>query len=295
MNINISQSRGPFLFPTVYEYDAISLSYNSLTNIIRFTPVDQFVARSLKMKRLVTAVVFTSLAKSGFSLVARLPTRVFGRDIDTVNAALNPVMQGLDTLDQAVKSFSGDFGPVQASADQLLVTIRTSKAQIDASDTLSVRDAARLRTPVNNLQTMAQTLVSDLKTRKPDIMNLNACDVTREKIGPITSEATALINSVVTKVPDRVQAATGTFVSRLQVTLSSANTEFNSDNCKNSAGQAPPTAAPPSTIQPGAVPPAAIPPAAIPPAAVPPPVGVVAAAKANTARAAAASCATARP
>ncbi|KAM4061153.1 hydrophobic surface binding protein A domain-containing protein [Hirsutella rhossiliensis] len=194
-----------------------------------------------------SAVTVACLATGAYSRFAEPPTRVLARDVATITGAVNAVGQGIEKLGSAVKGFSGDAKPVQDSADKLISSLKDSESKVKGSDKLTLTDALGLQDPVKALQSKSETLVSDLKSRKPQIEKGGFCDLVREKVGSINSGSLALIKAVVDKVPTEAQPIAEGLASGLKKVLNSANEEFSKENCKNSGGGKSSSAAEPSS------------------------------------------------
>src|SRR5690349_13214752 len=130
---------------------------------------------------------FLTLACLATSAVAGVvnrdpPTGVYERDLPLITGIITNVGNGLDTLDGAVKSFSGDSKPVEDASAALVATLKDGKTKVDASGDLTLGDALGLQDPVKSLQTKGETLLTDLKARKADIEKYNLCDITRQQV-----------------------------------------------------------------------------------------------------------------
>lgn len=194
-----------------------------------------------------SAVTVACLATGVYSRFAEPPTRILERDVATITGAVEAVGQGIEKLDSAVKSFSGNVKPVQDAADKLLSTLKDGESKVKGSDKLSLTDALALQEPVKGLQSKSESLVSSLKSRKPEVEKGGLCGLIREQLGSINSGSLALIKAVVDKVPKEAQPIAEGLAGGLKKVLNDANTEFNENNCKNSGGGKSSSAAGPSS------------------------------------------------
>ncbi|KAH7175221.1 cell wall protein [Dactylonectria macrodidyma] len=158
------------------------------------------------------------------------------RDLATVTEVLSDVSSGIESLDSAVQSFSGDAGPVQDAAESLVSTINNGKSQVDDSDNLTLGDALGLQDPVQALTEKAQTLTNDLKAQKSAIEAAGLCSTTRSQISSINDASQGLIDSIISKVPEAAQSIAKELASGLTDVLNDAQDAFSESNCVDSDG-----------------------------------------------------------
>ncbi|PHH88924.1 hypothetical protein CDD83_6886 [Cordyceps sp. RAO-2017] len=198
-----------------------------------------------------TAVTLACLATGIYARASDPPTKVYERDIATVTGAIEDVGKDIDGLGSALQGFKSDPQPVKDAADKLIGTLGDSKSKVDGSDKLTLADALGLQEPVKALQTKSEELVKGLKGGKTRIQDGGYCKLVREKVNSIDKGSNDLIDSVVSKVPESAQDIAKSLASGLQKVLAEAKTEFNEQNCKDSAGggksSAPASSAPASS------------------------------------------------
>lgn len=183
-----------------------------------------------------SAVTVACLATGAWALHAEPPTRVLARDVATITGAVNAVGQGLEKLDTAVEGFAADAKPVQAAADELIATLKESKAKVEGSDKLTLADALGLQEPIKGLQAKSEALLADLKKCKPEIERGGFCGLVRDSIGSVSAGSLALIKAVVDKVPTEAQPVAEGLAGGLKKVLKQADAEFSQDKCKSSGG-----------------------------------------------------------
>ncbi|PHH79241.1 hypothetical protein CDD80_5325 [Ophiocordyceps camponoti-rufipedis] len=158
--------------------------------------------------------------------------------IEDIKQAIGNCGKGIDALDSALKSYSGNPQPIKDAADSLIATLKESEGKAAASEKLDLAGALGLQEPVQGLQASGKQLVSDLKTGKPMIEKGGYCKLVREKINGINSGSLALMKAIVDKVPEDAQPIAQKLAAPLKASLEEAATEFNEQNCKDSGSPA---------------------------------------------------------
>ncbi|KAK2595615.1 hypothetical protein QQS21_006662 [Conoideocrella luteorostrata] len=181
-----------------------------------------------------------TLATSAFAAV------LFDRDLATIKAVMTTAGDNIIGLDNAVKGFSSDSGPVVAAADILIQSLKDGKAKVDPTDALSLGDALGLQDPAKDLQSKADTLLADFKARKDAIAKNGFCETTFTKSSAINAASKDLIDSIVSKVPQSAQGIAKNIVAGFLKTLQDAQDTFSPENCKNTGS--PPASSGTSTV-----------------------------------------------
>lgn len=174
---------------------------------------------------------------------------VVERDATVVSGVLGKVQSGIDSLDSAVKGFSGDVKPVTSAAEALTATIKSGKTTVDGSSDLTIEDSAALITLVNGLQSHGQTLTDDLTSKRDDIEKGGYCDITRSHLNDINNASQDLVKSVTAKVPSDLRSTAAALAGKINDVLAKAADAFSPANCKNAAGGGSSSAAPSSSAK----------------------------------------------
>jgi hypothetical protein len=174
---------------------------------------------------------------------------LFQRDLATIQAAMTAAGTGIDNLNTAVQAFTGDPTDLLAASNALIAAMKDGAAKVQPTGELSLTDALGLQSPAQDLQKKGDALLASFKARKSTVEELGLCEVTEAQATDINTSGKALISTIVSKVPAAAQGIAQGIVDPILKTLADAQTEFNSDNCKNAAPPASSTAAPPATTE----------------------------------------------
>lgn len=156
------------------------------------------------------------------------------RDASTVTGILSTVKKNLESLDSAVKSYSGDKAPLLKASNTLISTLKDGKTKVDASSELSLDDAVTLTGPVKDLTKTGQGLADDLKAFKSTVEKEGECELVRTQVGNVNDASQALIKAVVGKVPEEAQQIAQQLSAGLVKVLQDSVSEFSEQNCKDS-------------------------------------------------------------
>lgn len=168
--------------------------------------------------------------------VVRSPPSLVERDIATVTSVIADVDTGIKALDKEVKAFSGDEGAVTKAAEDLISTLKSGTETIKGSDDLSLSDALALQSVVKNLQGDADTLVDDLTSKKSDFEAAGLCSTVRKETTDISTASKALIDAIVSKVPEAAQDIAKDLASGLITSLDKAQSEYAEGSCTDKSG-----------------------------------------------------------
>lgn len=157
------------------------------------------------------------------------------RDASTITAILSDVKKNLETLDSAVKSYSGDKAPLLKASNDLITTLKDGKTKADASSQLDLNDAVTLTGPVQDLTKTGQGLADDLKAFKSTIEKEGQCVLVRTQVNDVNDASQALIKAVVAKVPQEAQGIASQLSAPLVKVLQDTVDQFSEQNCKDSA------------------------------------------------------------
>lgn len=175
-----------------------------------------------------------------FSLIAIAATGVAAavveRDGKLVNEVVSSVQAGIQKLDSAVNSYSGDKGPLVSASEALVSAIKDGKTKVDGSSDLSDSDALALVDPVTKLKDASKKLVDDLSSKRDQVEKAGECDTVRGQLQQISTNSDALVKSIVSKVPDSLQSIAASLSAGVKQQLDRANTAFSEANCKNASG-----------------------------------------------------------
>ncbi|PHH64291.1 hypothetical protein CDD81_4775 [Ophiocordyceps australis] len=169
-------------------------------------------------------------------VLATPPTRVYERDLATITGILSSVGSDIDSLGNTVQGYNGDAGPVVSSADKLISTLKDGTTKAEGSSQLDLTGALGLQQPVKDLQSKAENLLTQFKSKKQTIEEAGQCGTVREKLSSIDSNGQALIKAIVSKVPTEAQGIANGLAAGLQGVLSQAADEFSMSKCMDKGG-----------------------------------------------------------
>jgi hypothetical protein len=187
-------------------------------------------------------LALTSLAAGAFAGV------IVQRDIATIQAAMTAAGDGIVNLNSAVDAFNGDVSAVLSASNALVQALKDGKAKVEPTGELSLTDALGLQAPSAELQKKGDALLAALKAKKDAIAQNGLCEVTYTQASTINVESKALIDTVVSKVPEAAQGIAKSIVAGLLKALQDAEDTFSPTNCINTGNPpASSTVAPPAT------------------------------------------------
>lgn len=159
------------------------------------------------------------------------------RDVTTIQNVIMQASTALMKLDTTVKAFNGqDFSALAADAMNLKMVLQSGSTQIQSTSSISANEAVTLQGTLGPVQTVAQSLVTDLKDKKPQIQQASLCSLIQQQTNDIGMAATSLIQATVMKVPQELQTVAGQLTSQFTGQLNDASLEFAPGNCTNAAG-----------------------------------------------------------
>lgn len=184
------------------------------------------------------AAPLTTLALAASVLAARewdpLPEK---RDVATIQMVISQASGALQTLDTTVKAFNGDdFNKLASDANNLKTVLVSSTQQIQATSPISAQDAITLQSSLSPVQTLGQSLVSDLIAKKPEIQKASLCQVVQQQTTDIGTSANSLFSATIQKVPTNLQTIATQLTSNFTGQLTDLSSQFAPGNCTNAAG-----------------------------------------------------------
>jgi len=179
-------------------------------------------------------IILAGLAAGVSSLpavLAVLSSFLLHRGPDVLENGLEAVIQGITNLNAAITAYDYDASPGNDAADLLIQAINDDNAIVDGSDSFSYMQVVNFAVRVNDLVAEVVALEANLNQRKSDIEEDGLCDNVREKLETINSDATALINSIISKVPPLGQSIAKPLASSITDAIGRAQSGFSVENC----------------------------------------------------------------
>lgn len=165
-----------------------------------------------------------------------LPRVVLERDLATIQGVIGDVSTKLTALNDAAQSFSGDASGLTSASSDLSSTIKSGTSTVQGTDALTLTDAVSLQSTVQGLQSNAQTLVDNLASKKSAIEQAGLCDTVLQQSEGLSTDSQALIDAVVSKVPQEAQSIAQNLVAGFTSTLQQNQANFAQGNCTNASG-----------------------------------------------------------
>lgn len=165
-----------------------------------------------------------------------LPRVVLERDLATIQGVIGDVSTKLEALNSAAQSFSGNADALTSASSDLSSTIKSGTSTVQGTGALTLTDAVSLQSTVGTLQTNAQTLVNNLASKKSAIEQAGLCDTILQQSKSLSTDSQALIDAVVSKVPQEAQSIAQNLVAGFTSTLQQNQANFAQGNCTNASG-----------------------------------------------------------
>ncbi|KAI7776067.1 hypothetical protein LA080_005841 [Diaporthe eres] len=178
----------------------------------------------------------TLAAMAAGACATNLPRVVLERDLATIQGVIGDVSTKLTALNDAAQSFSGDAGALTSASSDLSSTIKSGTSTVQGTDQLTLTDAVSLQSTVQGLQSNAQTLVTNLAGKKSAIEQAGLCDTVLQQSQGLSTDSQALIDAVVSKVPQEAQSIAQNLVAGFTSTLQQNQANFAQGNCTNASG-----------------------------------------------------------
>lgn len=153
-----------------------------------------------------------------------------------VDDALKGINADITALDTAVKSYSGDKGPLVQAAQKLINDVKAATTSIGGGPDLTQAEALPLVPVVTQINKDGKQLSDDLISKKDEVQKAKECSTVRGIATDLTSSSKDLIKAVVSKTPSDLQAIAQNLASELTKTLQTAQDAFSEANCKDASG-----------------------------------------------------------
>jgi len=128
------------------------------------------------------------------------------RDLATIQKVLSDISSQVNSLDTAVKAFSGDAQPLISASTTLLSTIQSGTSTVQKQDVLSLLDASTVAQSVTTLNSSVAAVVSDLISKKAALAAAGFGGAILTSLQDQKSASQALATALTSKVPTTLQA-----------------------------------------------------------------------------------------
>jgi len=161
---------------------------------------------------------------------------LLSRDLATVTTVITTVDTNIKALTLAIQGFTSDPTQLNSASQSLLSSIRQGTASISASTELSLADAISLQQTVASLQADGEALVAGLAAKKTAFEQAGLCTVVFNTATELGAASKALIDAVISKVPEAARGVAQNLVSGVVTTLQKSTENFAPGSCTNAAG-----------------------------------------------------------
>lgn len=156
------------------------------------------------------------------------------RDVATITNVLDVVGSGLTALDNAVSEFTDDISSIDTVGAALQLTINSGTSSVVGSGDLTLNDAIALSIPVTALQSLGETLVANLISKRPAFEAAAKCTSISSQVSGIQSASQTLIAAIVALVPEIAQGLAASLAAPFEAALAQGADAFTPSNCIDS-------------------------------------------------------------
>jgi hypothetical protein len=153
-------------------------------------------------------------------------TMLFERDLATIQNVLSTVSKAVDSLDSAVKSFSGEPGPLTDASTSLLSALNGGVSTVKGTSSLSQNDALSVASYVQGLNTSVATVVSDLISKKSAIVSAGYGPTVLQQLQQQKTASDSLADAITSKTPEALQSVAKQLTAGIDTSLQSAIDAF---------------------------------------------------------------------
>lgn len=153
------------------------------------------------------------------------------RALSDFQQVMNTVQTDVDGLDSAINAFNGNTGPVQSAATTLVNDINSGNSHLSGQPVLNLADTFTLNSQVSSFSNHAQTLVNDIKAKRPTVIQTGNCALVRDNINAINTAAGTLIQTIVSKADPAAQSIAQSQAKKIQAILDDGKAYYTTANC----------------------------------------------------------------
>jgi hypothetical protein len=162
-------------------------------------------------------------------LVGTASASLVQRDLAAIQSVVTSLGSKVDALDTAVKSFSGDPGPLTSASSDLLSSIQAGTSTVSSTSALTQDDALQLASVVQGLGDKVNGVVSDLGAKKAALISAGACATVEKNLQDQKTATGALADAITSKVPTALQSIAAQLSGQITAALDTGISNFS--NC----------------------------------------------------------------
>ncbi|PWY93888.1 hypothetical protein BO94DRAFT_543178 [Aspergillus sclerotioniger CBS 115572] len=156
-----------------------------------------------------TTALFTMLATS----VMATPT-VVERDASSITDVLSQIQTQVQSLDSAIKAYSGgDPSKVESASSSLVSEITSGVSTVNKASELSSTDALTITGPVQDVTKEVQTTISDLIAKKDNFVSAGAGGKVYSQLEEQYTASKNLADAITSKVPSSLSSIASSLAS----------------------------------------------------------------------------------
>jgi len=145
----------------------------------------------------------------------------------TIQGVITTISNSVGTLDTAAKGYSGgDTSSLVSQSNSLLSAVQTGTTTVKGSADLSQNDALSLTSPVQALQSSIQTLISDLNSKKCQLVAAGGAAKVLSNLQQQKTASQALADAITSKVPSALQSIASQLSSGISNALQTGISDF---------------------------------------------------------------------
>ncbi|KAK1999872.1 hypothetical protein LX36DRAFT_604149 [Colletotrichum falcatum] len=130
------------------------------------------------------------------------PSDLCEREVSDVNSIMSTVLDGIQTLDNAICAYDGGSGADLENASTIMLTvIRTATNNAAAMLPLTMDEAIAFQPLSDKLNAAGDKLLTDLDDKVPLIAKSGACDSTLTWVDQVGNNVNTLMTTISTKFP----------------------------------------------------------------------------------------------
>ncbi|KAF7593931.1 hypothetical protein BBP40_010438 [Aspergillus hancockii] len=188
-----------------------------------------------------TSILALGLATGVLAAPAKVENEpsIVKKDLAAVTNVLSGIGPKVETLDIAIKAFSGgNVDGIITASTNLVFAIKSGTETVKKSEELGSGDVLSLPSPVQTLAKKVDTTVDDLISKKSQIVAAGAGAKAYKQVQDQHSAAKDLADSIVSKVPEALQGVAGQISSGITNSIQKGVDAFKDAGAAPAAGAA---------------------------------------------------------
>lgn len=173
---------------------------------------------------------FSSVTVFALSLQSVYSSTLENRDLATIQGVLTSISNQVDQVDNAVKAFNGDSGPLTDANNKLVDTIKSGTSTAQSQPEMSQSDAVQVASYVQTLNSSVATVVDDIISKKSSLCGAGQGNTVLTSLQDQKTASGELADTLTSKTPAALQTIAKQLSSGIASSLQRAVDAFSS-NC----------------------------------------------------------------